>query len=57
MPSPEPTLSETPERRCPSCQSLRVTPIGRVLATDTEIKSEHRCEACGAEFWFVRVAR
>jgi hypothetical protein len=54
MPSPEPALPETFERRCPSCRSQRVTPMGRVLATDTTIKSKHWCAACGTAFWFVR---
>jgi transcriptional regulator NrdR family protein len=54
MPPPEPALPETRERRCPACQSQRVTPMGRVLATDTAIKSKHWCEACGTAFWLVR---
>jgi hypothetical protein len=54
MPSPDPALRETRERRCPSCRSQRVIPMGRVLASDAGVKEKHWCEACGTAFWFVR---
>ncbi len=55
MPSPEPALPETRERRCPSCRSQRIVPMGRVFANrDGVIKEKHWCEACGTAFWFVR---
>lgn len=57
MPSPEPILPETHERRCPSCRSLRVTPVGHVLAIAAEVWAKHRCSACGTAFWFVRPER
>ena len=56
MASPEPILPETRKRRCPSCQGQRITPTGRVLATDTSIWEKHLCTACGTAFWFVRKA-
>jgi hypothetical protein len=51
---PEVELSETRERHCPICQSGEVTPMGHVLAAERLIKVEHRCETCGAAFFFVR---
>jgi hypothetical protein len=56
MPQPEAALPETRERRCPSCRSQRIAPMGRVLATETTIKSKHWCAACGTAFWLVRLA-
>jgi formate dehydrogenase maturation protein FdhE len=55
MPSPEPELPETRERgSCPVCQSERIAPVGRVMASDGVIKVQHRCDACETAFWFVR---
>ena len=54
LPSLEPALAEVRERRCPYCKSERIAPGGRVLAADRMIKAEHRCEACGTLFLFVR---
>jgi hypothetical protein len=54
MTSPEPVLPETRERVCPSCQSERIVHAGQVIAGGGTIRSEQRCEACGAAFWFVR---
>ena len=54
MPSPEPKLPETRERRCPACQSEAIAPVGHIIAGDGLIKVEHRCEACGVRFLFVR---
>jgi hypothetical protein len=51
---PEPALPESLERRCPACQSERVVYAGRVTADEGMIRAEHRCEACGTAFWFVR---
>ena len=52
--SPEPVTPETHERRCPSCQSEKIVHAGQVVGGEGLIKSEHRCEGCGTEFWFVR---
>ena len=52
--SPEPVLPMTLERRCPACQSEHVTRAGHFIAGKGMIKSEQRCEACGAAFWFAR---
>ena len=51
---PEPALPESLERRCLACQSERVVYAGRVTPGDGTIRAEHRCEACGTAFWFVR---
>lgn len=47
-------LPETRERCCPACRSERVVHAGHVITTGGIIRAEHRCEACGAGFWFVR---
>lgn len=44
----------TKERRCPACQSEHVKRAGHFIAASGMIKSEHRCEGCGAAFWFAR---
>jgi hypothetical protein len=54
MRSPESKLPETRERRCPACQSEAIAPVGHVLAADQLIKVKHRCDTCGAAFFFVR---
>jgi uncharacterized protein (DUF983 family) len=51
---PEPAVPESLERRCPSCLSERVVYEGRVTAGEGMTRAEHRCEACGAAFWYVR---
>jgi hypothetical protein len=51
---PSPALLETRERRCPACQSEDIAPVGHVLAADQLIKVKHRCDTCGAAFFFVR---
>jgi hypothetical protein len=56
MPLPEPALPEVNERHCPSCRSDRIAPVGHVIASGGMIKVEHRCEACGTAFLFVRKA-
>jgi uncharacterized protein (DUF983 family) len=50
----ESELPETRERRCPACQSDAIASVGHVVAEDGWIKVEHRCEACGIRFRFVR---
>jgi DNA-directed RNA polymerase subunit RPC12/RpoP len=50
----EHTAPETRERRCPACQSQHIVHAGHVIGGGGLIKSEYRCEACGAAFWFVR---
>ena len=54
MPPPAVELPETRERRCPACQSEEIAPVGHVVAGDGLIRVQHRCETCGAAFWFVR---
>jgi uncharacterized protein (DUF983 family) len=54
MPPPDAPLPETRERRCPACRSERITPVVHVIGVETVVKVEHRCEACGTAFWFVR---
>ena len=51
---PEAELPETRERRCPACQSEAIASVGRVIAPGGMIHVEHRCEACGIAFVFVR---
>jgi hypothetical protein len=51
---PEPGQPESRERHCPSCQSERIVHAGRVITTGGMIRAEHRCEACGTAFVFVR---
>ena len=45
---------ETRERRCPACQSEQILHAGQVFGGEGLIKAEHRCEACGTAFLFVR---
>jgi hypothetical protein len=52
--SPEPALPETDKRRCPSCHSEQIGPVGRVIA-ERMIKAEHQCEACGVAFLVVQM--
>ena len=47
-------LPETVERRCPSCTSEQLAPVGRVTAAWGMIKEEVWCEACETVFVFVR---
>jgi DNA-directed RNA polymerase subunit RPC12/RpoP len=54
MPSSESKLPETRERRCPACHSKAIALVGHVEAADGLIKVQHRCEACGQTFFFVR---
>jgi uncharacterized protein (DUF983 family) len=54
MPDREAPLQETFERHCPVCGSGQMTPVGHVIAGAGLIKVEHRCEACGVAFLFVR---
>jgi hypothetical protein len=56
MPPPEAELPETRERRCPACHSEEIAPAGHVSASGGMIRVEHRCEACGIAFVFVRKA-
>ena len=56
MPSSETELPETRERRCPVCHSEAIAPAGHVHASGGMIHVEHRCEACGIAFVFVRKA-
>ena len=51
---PQAELPETRERRCPACQSEAIAPVGHVEAAGGLIKLQHRCEACGKAFFFVR---
>ena len=50
----EPKLPETRERQCPSCHGPWIVHAGHVIGGGGEIKTEHRCELCGAAFWLVR---
>lgn len=52
--TPESTLPETRERRCPSCESEQIVYAGRIIGAGGLIKVERRCEACGTAFLFVR---
>jgi hypothetical protein len=52
--SPEPQLPVIHERRCPSCLGEQIKHGGHVIAGDGMIRSQHRCESCGAVFWFAR---
>jgi hypothetical protein len=54
MSPPEAALPETRARRCPACHSEEIVPVGHVVAGDGLVKVQHRCEACGIVFWFVR---
>ena len=54
MPPTDPSLPETSARQCPSCQSEKIAHAGHVIAGKGMVKSEQRCEACGAAFWLVR---
>ena len=54
MPAPERPLLETHERRCPTCGSQRLVPMGRVVAMAELLKEKRWCEACGTACWFVR---
>jgi hypothetical protein len=54
MSSPERPLPETPERRCPICESQKIVHAGHVIGGGGMLKTEHRCETCGTGFWFVR---
>jgi transposase-like protein len=54
MASPDPVLPETGERQCPACQSEKIVHAGHVVGGGGMIKSQHRCEGCGIDFWFVR---
>jgi transposase-like protein len=40
------------ERRCPACESDRITPAEHVIVSGgIVVRKEHRCAACGAAFW------
>ena len=54
MATPEAELPETRERRCPTCQSEQIEPVGRVVAGAGLSRVQHRCETCGTAFGFVR---
>jgi hypothetical protein len=54
MSSPECPLPETPERRCPVCESQQIVHAGHVIGGGGMLESEQRCVACRAAFWFVR---
>jgi hypothetical protein len=56
MPALTSELPETRERRCPACQSEAIAPTGHVSASGGMIHVQHRCEACGLAFVFVRKA-
>jgi hypothetical protein len=47
-------LPETGERRCPSCTSEQLAPVGRVTAGWGMIKEEVRCEMCETVFVFAK---
>jgi DNA-binding response OmpR family regulator len=53
-PLSESELPEIRARRCASCRSQRVVPIGRGIIIAGVIKEKHWCEACGTVFWFIR---
>jgi hypothetical protein len=48
---------ETRVRRCPHCESERVTPTGRVVAGDKLLRISHRCDGCDKPFVYVRTSR
>jgi hypothetical protein len=52
MSSRRPAPPETAERRCPACQSDRVTPAEHVIVSGgVVVRKEYRCAACGAVLW------
>lgn len=54
MPSREPELPETEDRRCPCCWYQRLALDGHVTIAQGMIKEALRCEVCGVRFVFVR---
>ena len=56
MPSREPELPETDDRRCLYCRYQRLAPEGHVTIAQGMIKEKLRCEVCGVRFVFVRKA-
>lgn len=54
MPSREPELPETEDRRCPYCRYRRLAAEGHVTIALGMIKENLRCEVCGVRFVFVR---
>ena len=46
--------SETTMRKCPSCGSLDVEPIGRVIASVGLLRSNYHCSDCGQKFVYRR---
>ena len=54
MADASPPPKETRERLCPHCLSLEVTPIGRVVADHTVLRSTYQCRDCATEFVFLR---
>src|SRR5688500_18887117 len=57
MPTREPELPETDDRRCPYCRYQRITADGHATLAQGKIKERLRCELCGLRFVFVRKAR
>jgi len=45
---------ETYVRRCPSCLSEVVVPLGRVVAAGLVIRCAYHCRDCSKEFAFLR---
>ena len=54
MPSREPELPETEDRRCPYCRYQRLAQEGPVTIAQGMIKETLRCQVCGVRFVFVR---
>jgi hypothetical protein len=50
-------LVETSHRRCPSCRSEIVEPVGRITATDGVLRVSLRCRICQSYFTFIRTPR
>jgi len=47
-----PVPPEMAERRCPACQSGRITRAEHVIVSDgVVVRKDYRCAACGRVFW------
>src|SRR5262252_8987905 len=47
-------LAETWHRRCPSCSSEILEPLGRITAADGVLRITLRCGSCQSDFAFIR---
>jgi hypothetical protein len=47
-----PAPAEMAERRCPACQSDRITPAEHVIVSGgVVVRKQYRCKECGALSW------